>query len=97
MVIEIGVYTVSTLDDYNFTLTKKRPKRPKAGQSEDEVSGETEVHIGYYGNLSGAFRKLTNDALLSSDDRYTAETILEALEGLETRLNQAYEKVKPKD
>jgi len=89
MEVQIGNYTIRTMDEYNFGLYKTRAKGSFRGK---QGEGEVEVHIGYYGKLSGALNKMVNDSLLSSDDISTAEDILNALTAIETQLNQAFNK-----
>ena len=89
MNVQIGNYTVKTMDEFNFGLYKTRAKGSFRGK---QGEGEVEVHIGYYGRLSGALNKMLNDSLLSSEDITTVKDILNALTTIETQLNQAFNK-----
>lgn len=92
MKIEIGKYTIMSLDEYNFGLYETKAKGSFRGETRE---GTSEKLIGYYGNLGGALNKIVNETLLSSDEHFTAQSIKEAFTTVETNLNDAYGKVKP--
>ena len=92
MKLEIGKYTVTTLDEYNFGLYETKKKGTFRGV---ESEGNKEHLIGYYGSLNGAMNKIVNETLLSSDEHFTAQSIKEAFTTVETNLNNAYSKIKP--
>ena len=82
-------YIIRGLDEFNFGLikVKKIQKGDNAGTTREET-------IGYYGNLASALQKLVKDKLIYSDID-TASELLSAVNGLETRLNEAFGNIKP--
>ena len=94
MKIEIGNYTISTKDEYNFVLELTRPKRdsPKG-----KGVGDMTVVIGYYGTLACAFNKLVNDSILNDEDGYTAKELLQGLNDVKQKIDDAYRKIKPRE
>ena len=92
MRLEIGKYTVTTFDEYNFGLYETKKKGTFRGK---EGVGNKEVLLGYYGSISGAMIKIVNETLLSSDEHFTAQSIKELISTVETNLNDAYSNIKP--
>lgn len=94
MKIEIGKYTITTEDSYNFGLYETKTKGSFRGK---QAEGTTEKLIGYYGRLSDAMSKIVNETVLTSDEHFTAESLKVLILTVESNLNDAYDKVKPRD
>jgi len=92
--MNIDKYNIVVQDEYNLRLSVEVPKgkNPKTGEiTKDEVSDK---FIGYFGSLTGALKKIANMEIKEFSHTNTLESVLEALEALETKLDLKYGDVK---
>ena len=95
MKVSIDKFTIETLDDYNFSLFETRPKKPMRGSEEDTSGLTTMKHIGYFGSLSFALKKILSETLKASDE-LTTQQLFDKLTTIETAIDIKYGHIKPK-
>lgn len=83
MELKFDRFTIKGDGEYNFVLYETVQKGTFRGEAGE---GTIDKLIGYYGSLGGALIKAVNQTFLTSPEHFTAETLLEAISTLETKL-----------
>ena len=89
--MNIDKYKIEVMDEFNLKLTMIIPAGKNVKTGEEPEEGKTsERFIGYYSSLAGALIKLTNMELKDQLDQMVIGDVINAIQSLEDRINEAY-------